>query len=230
MTKISAIISAYYCADYLVGRLDNLFTQEGIDLEIIAVCQRDSEERKILDGYNGKIVKVLTDDIPTIYRAWNLGIQASSGDYIINANSDDRFVPGGLAKMAALLDSRTASALIYGDQVIVNEIGGEPIGKFEWAEGGLEKLLKGCFVSPMPLWRRSLHDKYGWFDEDLQVAGDYDFWLKIVKGGERLYHLKEVVGIYLKSRTSAEHRQKNRTVWETARVRSRYRKGVGIWA
>lgn len=228
MTKVSAIVSAYYAVDYLQGRLDNLFTQEPTP-EIVVVCQEGSGEHQIAKDFGNGVVIVTTPDIPTIYDAWNMGIKASSGEYLTNANTDDRLLPGALAKMSEILDIRTAVALVYGNQDIVKEIGGEVTGKFEWAEGKFDKLLQGCFVSPMPMWRRSLHDKYGYFDPDLKVAGDYDFWLKIAKGGERFFHLKETIGIYLDSRTSAEHRQKNLTAWETARVRGRYRKGIGIW-
>ena len=226
--KVSTIVSAYFAADYLAGRLDNLFTQEPKP-EIVVVCQRNSAEHKIIQDYALDVVLVLTDDIPTIYAAWNLGIEASSGEYVTNANCDDRLFPGALAKMAAILDGKPAYALVYGNQDIVAEIGGDPTGKFEWAEGGIEQLLKGCFCGPMPMWRKSLHAKHGYFDPEMQVAGDYEFWLRITKAGERLYHIKETVGAYLNIRTSAEKRQRNLTSWETARARARYRKGIGIW-
>ena len=161
--KVSAIVSAYFAADYLAGRLDNLFTQEPKP-EIVVICQRDSAEHKIIRNYALDVVLVLTDDIPTIYKAWNLGIEASSGEYLTNANSDDRLLPGALAKMSAILDGKPSYALVYGNQDIVTEIGGDPTGKFEWAEGGIEELLKGCFCGPMPMWRKSLHTKHGYFD------------------------------------------------------------------
>jgi len=225
--KVSAIVSAYFAADYLAGRLENLMEQDP-QPEIIVICQTDSMEFHIASNHAG--VKIITTpDIPTIYAAWNLGIEAASGEYITNANCDDRLFPGTLAKMAAILDGKPAYALVYGNQDIVSEIGGDPTGKFEWAEGGIEELLKGCFCGPMPMWRKSLHAKHGYFDPEMQVAGDYEFWLRITKAGERLYHIKDTVGSYLSIRTSAEKRQRNLTSWETARARARYRKGIGIW-
>ena len=229
MAKISAIVSAYFCKDYLLGRIDNLFTQDPSP-EIVVVCQKGSAEHDLIIQTGPDIVLVLTDDVPTIYKAWNLGIEASTGEYITSANSDDRLYPGGLALMAQVLDKNLSIAVAYGNQDVVREVGSDPIGRFDWMEGNIEILLKGCFLGPMPLWRRSLHEKFGYFDEDLKVAGDYDFWLKLAKAKERFQKVEGTVGIYLDSPGSAEHRQINLTAWETARVRARYRNGVGIWA
>jgi len=41
MSRIAAIVSAYFCADFLPGRIDNLREQ---DCEIVAVAQADGDE------------------------------------------------------------------------------------------------------------------------------------------------------------------------------------------
>ena len=49
----------------------------------------------------------------------------------------------------------------------------------------------------MPVWRRSLHDKYGYFDEDtFGTSADWEFWLRCAEKGEILYHLTNSFGIY----------------------------------
>ena len=228
MSKVTAIVSAYYCADFLEGRITNLLEQEA---EIIVVCQVDSAEQKIAEKVlTGTYhICVITPDIPTIYRAWNLGIENATGDYITNANSDDRLYPGSLTKMAKVLDENKKYAVVYGNQDIVDEIGGDPIQRYEWMEGGIEELLNGCFLGPQPMWRKSLHEKHGLFDADMQVAGDYEFWLRLAKAGEKFFHLREVVGAYLLNLRGAEKRERVRTIWETARARARYRKGTKLW-
>lgn len=226
MSSITAIVSAYFAEKYLAGRLDNLLEQKPKP-EIIIVCQTDSIEYTIAKGYPVKVIE--TPDIPTIYSAWNLAIKQSSGTYLFNANCDDRLLPGALKTLAIALDEHPKYAVAYGNQDIISEIDGEVTGKFEWAEGGLEQLLNGCFLGPMPMWRRSLHDKYGYFDADLQVAGDYEFWLRLAAAGEQFFHVRETVGIYLSNQQGAEKRQQVRTVWETARARARYRKGAKLW-
>ncbi|MCX5681430.1 MAG: hypothetical protein NT079_04030, partial [Candidatus Omnitrophica bacterium] len=66
-------------------------------------------------------------------------------------------------------------------------------------------LLKGCFVGPQPMWRRSIHKSIGLFDESLDVVGDYEFWLRMSEKC-KFKHINEYLGLYLHNHNSAEHR------------------------
>lgn len=232
MTAISCIVSAYFADKFLEGRLQNLLAQKA-QPEIVIVCQRDSKEHEIALAYghqSDRITLVLTTDIPTVYGAWNKGILAASGEYVTNSNSDDRLYPGAIAKLANALDRNRKYNVAYSDADVVGELGGVPTGRYEWAEGGIVDLLKGCFLGPWPMWRKELHNKYGYFDAEMKSAGDYEFWLRLAKAGEKFFHIREVTGAYLKRPESLEHQFKLRSLWEQARARGRYREGVNpLW-
>lgn len=230
-SRTAAIVSAYYAADYLEGRLENLAEQDKLDLTLV-ICQDGSREAEIASQFLSKQVKILTTvDVPTVYQAWNLAITNLLHDddansiYVTNANSDDRLFPGAIAKLKQALDEHPKYAAAYGNQMIVEKIGGEMVGKFEWAEGGLAELMQGCFLGPMPMWRASLHQKYGLFNGDMLSAGDYEFWLRLAAGGERFWHVPEMIGAYLQTDSSRGNREPLRALWETARARARYRHG-----
>ena len=228
--KLSCLLSTYYDLPMLWDRLDNLDNQD-VDYELIAICEKASEEYKMIkkwttNGFNTKsrVVKFIeTDGTPTLYDAWNQGIKIAEGEYITNTNTDDRLYPGALKRMISILDNNPDYGLVYPDVDRVLKIDGEPKGKYEWAEGDFNILLDGCFLGPMPMWRKSLHDKYGYFDGEYHSSGDYEFWLRLSLDGVKFYHLKEVMGAYFERKQSVEHRQPNRTVWETSRARTRYR-------
>jgi hypothetical protein len=148
----------------------------------------------------------------------------TTGEYLTNANCDDRLYPGALAQMAQALDDNPDRAVAYADVDQVLEIGGDPIGRFEWAEGGLDQLMKGCFLGPMPMWRRSLHDTHGLFDAEMRSAGDYEFWLRLAAAGETFHHIAEPLGAYLMREDSLESREKLRSLWEQSRAKSRHRR------
>lgn len=239
--KVSAIVSAYFAEAYLEGRLQNLLAQQP-QPEIIVICRRESEEEKIAcktlnvrreRRANDSTVDIhqviVTEDIPTIYAAWNIGIEAARGEYLTNANSDDRLYPGALRKLAEILDVRKKVAVAYFDVDVTQETDGLPIGRYEWLEGGLPELLTGCFLGPMPMWRKSLHAAHGLFDAEMYSAGDYEFWMRIAKAGEIFERIPQALGSYLMRNDSAERRHRLRSVWEQARAKARYREGVGIW-
>ncbi len=223
MGKVTAIVSAYFAKEYLIGRLTNLRNML-TRVEIVVVAEVGSPEAEIARHYDVHLIE--TVGIPSIYGAWNLAIKRSTGDYITNANCDDRHYIGSLEVLASALDENPDHALCYAFDDIVAEIDGDPVNRHEWVAGGFKELLDMCFVGPMPMWRRSLHDKYGYFDEDMKSAGDYEFWLRIASRGEQFLRLPRSVGAYLLRMDSAERREPLRTLWETARARSNYRVNI----
>jgi glycosyltransferase involved in cell wall biosynthesis len=54
------------------------------------------------------------------------------------------------------------------------------------------------------MWRKSLHDRFGFFDPVFTSAGDYEFWLRI-SADARFLHLPETLGLYLDHAASIEH-------------------------
>jgi len=229
MVKLSCLLSTYNDLPLLQERLDNLLTQNGVDMELIVIAERHSEELNILDDWqkdnvhNFEIEVIMTDGIPTLYDAWNMGIEIAQGEYITNTNTDDRLYPGALQKMIDVLDNEPDVGVVYPDVDRVATIDGEPFGTFTWAEGGFDVLINGCFLGPMPMWRKSLHDKYGMFDDGMHSSGDYDFWLRLAKNGVKMKRIPEPLGRYFDRKESIEHREPVRTVWETANARRRYR-------
>jgi glycosyltransferase involved in cell wall biosynthesis len=231
MIRVSAIVSAYFGEKYLQGRLDNLL-REKVD-EIIVICQVGSPEEKISNKYylEQKIrTLITTDDIPTVYDAWNRGIKEASGEFVTNANCDDRFTKGGLALLVKALDDHPDYAVAYGNQEIVEKVDGNVVGFFNWNEGGFRELLDGDFLGPMPLWRKSLHEKYGYFDAGMISAGDYEFWLRLAFNNEKFFKVNKTVGRYLRADNSLERRDPSLAMFETAQARTRYfhQAGAGV--
>lgn len=224
--KVSAIVSAYYAEPFLRGRLDNLLSQTLIP-EIVAVCHEGSPEQTILSEYTHPNVRqvLFPEDarIPNVYEAWNAGIVAAQGEYLTSANSDDRHNEDALEKAVKVLDRNPKVDAVYFDLAAVKEVDGLPFTFFTWGEGGIEQLLQGCFLGPMPVWRKSLHEKYGLFNPAFRIAGDYEFWLRIAYQKARFLHIPEVLGFYTDRKDSVEHREDVRALWETARARALYR-------
>jgi len=218
---VSAIVSAYYAKDFIRARLDNLFSLDPRP-EVIVVAQLGSVEAEIAKTYDA--TWILTPDIPTIYAAWNMAIKAANGDYITNANCDDILYQQGLSAMLATLKVNPHFALVYGNNYIID--GEDRLLHFR-KEGDYEYLKTCCFVGPMPMWRKSLHEKYGYFNETFKVCGDYEFWLRIASHGELLFHRDFFVGEYLKRPDSAEHRQPEIAHEEKLQIQSMY-KGIAI--
>ena len=76
-------------------------------------------------------------------------------------------------------------------------------------------------MGPQPMWRKSVHNRHGYFDDSLESAGDWEFWLRLA-GTETFLHIDEILGLYLKSPNGVEHRDLELSKREARIVHERY--------
>ena len=211
---VTAIVSTYNSEKYLRGCLDDLQQQTIADrLEIIVVDSgSEQNEGAIVEEYQARysnIRYIRSEERETIYSAWNRGATEARGRYLSNANTDDRHRPDAYERMVEVLEENADTALVYADSAVTRQANSgfteaEIVAYFKWPEFNARDLFSVCYVGPQPMWRRSLHEKYGYFDARMRVAGDYDFWLRLA-GTERFKHIPEVLGLYLQADDSIEH-------------------------
>ncbi len=230
---VSAIVSTVNSERFLRGCLEDLENQTLADrLEIVVVDSASDEgEGAIVREFQSRyenIVYIRTKERETVYGAWNRGIRTARGRYITNANTDDRHRSDAFEVMARILDTLPEVALVYGD-LLITETENEtfdsctPVGRFEWLNWSRQDLLnQGCFMGPQPMWRRSVHDEYGCFDDTFVTSGDYEFWLRISQTSTFL-HIPAILGLYLRSAQSVEHRNRTRQQEENEKIVRLYR-------
>jgi len=207
LPKVSAIVSTYNSEKFLRGCLEDLTDQtlyQNGELEIIVIDSKSEQnEKQIVSEFQSQYPRIIyhqTESRETLYAAWNRAIALAKGDYITNANTDDRRRQDASEVMAEYLDKNPDVAVVYGDQLITqneNETfdNTQANRRWNWPEFSYEELERRCILGPQPMWRKSLHEKYGNFREELQVAGDYEFWLRVGKT-EKIVKLPQVFGLY----------------------------------
>ena len=231
---VSAVISTYNSEKFIRGRIENLLEQTIIDkMEIIVVnsgSQENEEDiiKEYLSLYNN-IIYLKSEERETIYKAWNKGIKHSSGLFITNANTDDRLRKDALEIMSNYLYKNLEIGIIYSDQYVTS-VPNDSFLKIKqnkiqrWNNFKYERLLEASLTGPQPMWRASIHFKKNiWFNEELEIAGDYDFACKVGLK-YKLYHLPKVLGIYYLSPNSEnkEYQDIQKTFNETYKIKNEY--------
>jgi glycosyltransferase involved in cell wall biosynthesis len=228
---VSAIVSVYNCERFIKGCLDDLLNQTIADkVEIIIINSGSQQnEESIIKEYQMKYpnISYIKTDRETLYQAWNRGIKLAKGKYITNANADDRHRTDAFEIMTRALDIDSTLDIVYADD-FVTERENETFNhnnftsKTNQGEFSIERLMYHCFLGPHPMWRKTIHDRYGYFDESLQVIGDYEFWLRIAEGCKFKY-IKDHLGLYLMSPKSVAHKNPRLTLMEEEQVLEKYR-------
>lgn len=212
---ISALVSSYRAERFMRGLLEDLEAQTIRDrMEIVIVDSASPQnEGAIVDEFRARydnIVYLRTDERENAHVSVNRAFALSRGKYVTPAATDDRHHPQAFERFVAELEAYPELALVYGDAAVTqteNEVLGRDhrTAHFLWPEFDPRLLFDVCYIGPHPVYRRTMHEKYGGFDESMEVAGDYEFWLRLVAAGERFRHVPEVLSLYLQNPNGNEY-------------------------
>jgi O-antigen biosynthesis protein len=202
---VSAIVSTYNAERFLRGKLEDLEAQTlAGELEIIVIDSGSPQnERAIVAEFQQRYSNIRylrTQQRETVYQAWNRGIRMATGEFVTNSNTDDRLRPDALEVLVRALREHPECDLAYPDMRITQQENASfeshlPFGFKDWPEYDRLSLLELCCVGPFPLWRRSLHQEIGYFDERYKSAADYEFWLRASQS-HHFIHVPQFLGLY----------------------------------
>jgi glycosyltransferase involved in cell wall biosynthesis len=231
LPKVTAIVSTFASARFMRGCLDDLLAQtlyaKGL-LEILVIDSGSPEdESAIVREYLARFpnIRLERTEREPLYVAWNRAIKLARGSYITNANTDDRHREDSLELLSSHLDANASTAIVYADSLVTtkpnetwNDNSAE--GRLDWPTFSYAELQRRCILGPHPMWRRSLHEKWGWFDTEFKIAGDYEFWLRVGKS-ERIDRYPATLGLYFQNPQGLEHGS-GATMRETLEIQRRY--------
>ena len=150
--------------------------------------------------------------------AINEGIAQGSAPYVCWLNSDDWFLPGGLAKLVGELESHTEAPAVYGRSWNVMQKSGkrDPV----WVEAFSERRLAlRCIISqPATLIRRSAWQAVSGVDAKLHMAMDYDLWWRLFKSVGPLHFVEDFVAVNREHEDTKTRTQRRRHYQEAMGV------------
>jgi hypothetical protein len=217
---ISSVFKSDEFIDTFVSNCENLSSYEAID-HYYMVSNLSSIEKKTFFQVLSKhrnVIFVWHRKDPGLYECWNRGIKLAITKYVSNANVDDLRDCYHVEKLVGDLDANDkysfiASALHpfytfsgdlklhqiehpwYSDQQ--GDIKFRQLGFAEEDKQGQHSITPHNLPHCMPIWRKSLHDTYGYFDEATYgTFADWAFWLKITLDEEVGYLNGQGLGYY----------------------------------
>lgn len=191
---VSVICLCYNHSKYVVESIESVLSQSYANIELIIIDDASTDNSQsvihnFIDSYPEVKFIPLSRNIGNC-RAFNIGWQASSGDYVIDLAADDLLLPERISVgVDCFLKVGSEYGVHFGDARIIDKNGdllGEHLTssyfQHDVPEGILfSTLLSKYFINPATMmYSKPLLDYLGGYDESLAYE-DFDLWVRSSK-------------------------------------------------
>ncbi|MDR1378405.1 MAG: glycosyltransferase [Synergistaceae bacterium] len=173
---------------------------------------------EIIEEYKPRLARVISEPDKGIYDAFNKGVTLSTGDIVGILNADDQYAPWALSTVVESASIHPECGVFYGKLAFIDEA----LRKWTvYPLGDPSRLLNYASIPhPSVFVRRNVYKKYGLFDNNYSIVGDWDFLLRLYLEGERFCPIDRVLTAFANSGLSST--PSRRLLRENQKVYFRY--------
>lgn len=187
---VSVLIPVRNCDPYLDEALASLAAQTFTDFEIIVVDNGSTDgTREKLRAWARREPRLRAFRLrrPGLARSLNFAAAKARAPLLARLDGDDIAEPGRLAAQVEAMRARPKLGLLGTGAELIDSLG-RPVGALDrpTSDAGLRKFLRtGCaFVHSTVMMRRETFLAAGGYRRGLNVAEDYDLWLRMADHSE----------------------------------------------
>ena len=189
MTSFSVVIPTRGRQHFLKQAIASVLAQRHAAHEIIVVDDGEGAAEAV--GHMHHSIRVLDNQRRGPVAARTLGVKAATGGCIAFLDDDDWWTdPHYLALAAAAFDQ--GATFTYADGIMAFEDGRPPLPFALHADADTLASDNSILISAV-IYRTSLHSPLGPFDETLPYYWDWDWYLRVARGGQLLVHITSPV-------------------------------------
>lgn len=203
-SKISIIIPTLNRARLLAETLASVYAQTRGDYEIIVVDDGSEDDTPALCAASADRIVYHRIKHAGASAARNAGLELARGEYIAFLDSDDVWEQHFLERMKSALEAAPRAGFVYCDYATFNAHGivqkAYLPARHKLCCNLFTKLLESDFISTGALLiRRACLQHTGGFDPSLEVAHDWDLWLRLARDYDAEYVDEPLVHIRVDS-------------------------------
>ena len=177
---VSIVLPTYNGARYLAESIASCLGQTYSPLELVVVDDGSTGEiRSIVEAVaDGRIRYLRHPENRGLPAALNTGCAASRGSFLTWTSDDNRYHPRAIARMVEHLQRHPDVGLVYAGCRLIDDQG-RPGGSLPAAPP--ESIWVGNCVRACFLYRRLVFERVGFYDPDVPLVEDYDYWLRTAR-------------------------------------------------
>jgi len=224
---VSTITPCYRMGKYLKTFLESLPRQSYFSNIEVVLDHNEPDDwevqyvREFQNAYPGRLKHIVVDKVDPIGTSMNRCVREASGEYLAIWNVDDLRTSDSIQAQVDVLLGDEDADIVYGNYITVSAFG---------ATGGVvvnhegipaTEFTRSMIFGPFFMFRKSLCDKAGYFDEQLKSGADFDFSIRLAMHGNAAM-AKGELGFYLNEGLGASTRPNSLQPVERTVVELRY--------
>ncbi|MFH1776939.1 MAG: glycosyltransferase [Candidatus Omnitrophota bacterium] len=176
--KVSIILPTYNGARYIRQGIESCLNQTYKNFELIVVDDCSSDQTSaIVNAYNdSRLYYLKNDKNKGIAYSLNIGFAKSTGGYLTWTSDDNYYQPVAIEQLTQMLDRNTGIDFVYSNYYYIDEH--DNIIKLKEVMPS-DKLVEVNCIGPCFLFRRNVYTVIGKFNEEMFLAEDYDYWVRV---------------------------------------------------
>ena len=193
--KLSIITPSLNQAAYLEQTIQSVLQQDYEPLELIIVDGGSSDGSvEIIRRHQDRLAHWISEPDRGQAHAINKGLERATGDIVAFINSDDLYLPGAFAAVAAHFSESPDCEWLCGDTLMFGGNGQQLI--IADVPRSAAHCLSWAYTAPQPgmFWRRRLLD--AGFDERWRYCFDHELYVRLLLDGHRCEHLPLPIAAY----------------------------------
>jgi glycosyltransferase involved in cell wall biosynthesis len=174
--RVSIITAVYNAAPTLEDCLLSVRNQSYRDVEHIVIDGGSTDGSvEILQRQSSLLAYWVSEPDSGVYDAWNKGLSAATGEWIGFLGADDVLLPDAVSKYLTVCGGTDAQYVCSLVRLIRPGLPDKIIGR-PWSWPAFQRKMTTAHVGS--LHRFGLFEKYGNYDTDYKIAGDYELLLR----------------------------------------------------
>jgi len=140
--------------------------------------------QKYIDKYPKGVIKhIITKPVEPIGVSMNTCIKESSGEYLTIWNVDDLREVDSLENQMKVLEENKDVDIVNSNYQVVRSFGTKSGSQVDHTIHPESEYKRGMVLGPFFMFRKSMCDKAGYFDEQLKSGADFDFAIRLAYNG-----------------------------------------------
>jgi len=193
--KLSIITVVYNNVNFIESNLNSVHNQSFRDIQHIVIDGGSTDgTAEYLKSNHGFPIHLVSEPDNGIYDAMNKGIRLADGEIVGILNSDDIYAADNILEKIITIFDNYNSESVYGDLEYVDKSLKKTVRT--WRSGKYRiGIMQEGWMPPHPTFfvKRSIYEKYGYFDTNYKISADYELMLRFLHTNNvSTYYLPEV--------------------------------------